>query len=509
MRARIEARGISRSHSSARGRAPRSRGIRPAGRRLIGIVAFSLVALWSGTAPAAEETWAVVGVRTSEDQGMRESVETLRGLLDGDRRDVLGEAETRVSLGLEAVDLDAIQRRIEGAELYWFQLELASARENLEQALRALSSHVGPRAAERDRLTRLLLAEIHLAQADAEAETRAAEAIEPIARLRPGEAPDPRGYSPELVALFERVRADVARMPVGWLRVECEAACPGSQVWIESAPRGAPGERIELPAGRYRVQVGDRFDEGGARSLPRIVAVDPGQELELRVDLALESAADPADGPSFAISGGSPRDAARRLAGARLPLSRLVILWMDADDRETRSFALLVEPGTGRILHEVSSSGRPREALVRLAARLLEGPSAPVAAGPDEVEAIGGTPLDRPLVAGDEREEARLEADRLLAMDPEPAAWVAPTKWTAIGLAVAAATAGVWLRLDAVSREEALLDSARSGSFRSVADGRASTREAASIRSQADLGTGLLVGAGVAAASAIVLHLVE
>lgn len=487
-------------------------------RHLVGaIAAASIVTLWSGAAPAAEETWAVVGVRTSGDQGMREPVETLRGLLDGDGRDVLGEAETRSRLGLETDDLDAIQRRIDGAELYWFQLELASARENLEQALRSLSHHVGQRAAERDRLTRLLLAEIHLAQGGAEGEARAAEAIEPIARLRPGDGPDPKGYSPELVALFDRVRADAARIPAGWLRVECEAACPGSQVWIESAPRGAPGERIELPAGRYRVQVGDRFDDGAARSLPRAVVVHAGQELELRVDLALESAADPADGPSFAAAGGSPRDAAHRLAGARLPLSRLVIVWMESDEQATRSFALLVDPGTGRIVQEASSSGSPREALVRLAARLLEPPTAQastVAAGideeEDEDEDEDAGPAAR-LSAGDTgpRAASRLEAERLLAADPEPAGWVAPTKWTAIGLAAAAATAGVWLRLDAVSREAGLLDSARNGSFRSVADGQASTREAASIRSQANLGTGLLVGAGVAATTAIVLHLTE
>jgi|GEM_PF-4035545 len=481
-------------------------------RHLLGFAAAALAAISSVPASASEETWAVVGVRTAAGQGMREPVEALRGLLDGDGRAVLGEAETRARLGLETDDLDSIQRRIEGAELYWFQLELTSARENLEQALRALSSHVGPRAAERDRLTRLLLAEIHLAQGGPDAEVRAAEVIDPIARLRPGDVPDPKGYSPELVALFERVRADAARVPAGWLRVECEAACPGSQVWIESQPRGAPGERIELPAGHYRVQVGDRFDDGALRSLPRMVVVDAGRELELRVDLALESSTDPADGPSFAAAGGSPRDAARRLAEAHLPLARLVVVWMESDGRTTTSSAVLVEPRTGRIVREASSSGSPREAMVRLAARLLEEPSAaapPPAPMDDESEDEEDEPESVVVDAAAGREEARLQAERLLTPDPEPAAWVAPTKWTAVGLAAAAATAGVWLRLDAVSRESDLLDSARSGSFRSVADGQASSREADSIRAQANLGTGLLVGAGVAATTAIVLFLTE
>ncbi|HEY0840273.1 MAG TPA: hypothetical protein VGD74_08805, partial [Vulgatibacter sp.] len=85
----------------------------------------------------------------------------------------------------------------------------------------------------------------------------------------------------------------------------------------------------------------------------------------------------------------------------------------------------------------------------------------------------------------------------------------APTRWTAVGLGAAAATAGVWLRLDAVSREATLLESSRNGSFPTAADGRAASREASAIRSQANLGTGLLVGAGAAAATAAWLFLTE
>ncbi|HEY0839503.1 MAG TPA: hypothetical protein VGD74_04905, partial [Vulgatibacter sp.] len=334
----------------------------------LGIAFAAAALLWGGEA-AADEPWAVVGLRSSPSQSMRGTVESLRDLLAADGRAgvVLGEAETKVRLGLETDDLDSIQRRIDGAELYWFQLELASARENLEQALIALTPHVGARAADRDRLTRFLLAEIHLAEGGGENAARAARIIEPIARLRPGDGPDPKGYSPELVRLFDEARAAAALAPVGWLRVECEPSCPGSQVWVDSNPRGAPGERIELPAGRYRVAVGNRYDESGARSLVREVALAGGDELSIRIDLSLESAADPADGPSFPLRGRPFREAASHFAEARLPVSRLVILWAEADERSATSSAMLVDPKTGRILKDVSTTGSGiGEALQRL-----------------------------------------------------------------------------------------------------------------------------------------------
>ncbi len=480
--------------------------------RSIPILAATVALLFPPSAATAdpEERWAVVGLRTPESPALKQELEILRGFLGYDAaakesgRLILRESATRSRLGLMSGGLEEIEQKIDGAELYYFQLELPLARESLEEALQALRLQIGPRATKRSRVARLLLATILLAENGQGAMERAAATIEPIARLHPNDGPDPRAYPAEMVALFGEVSRTAAATRKGWLRIDCEASCPEGHVWVDSYPLGAPGERIELPAGRYQVLVGDRFERPALRSLLREVEVVAGEEATILVDLAREGAVDPEGGPSFLIpDDGAWESAAMMVAGRLIPDPLVVLRRTQADG--PRLHAALLEGG--RIVREASASveggADPTMTLEQLANLLTSGST-------EGEAATSGQSAADPVAAPYRSDRPSLDP-RILATSSDPIpAWVEPTRWTTAGVAVAATVAGIWLHADASSTQRALSDRfGAAGAYGTIEEARAASREMDAARSQAKWGTGVLVGAGAAAVTTLVLFLLD
>ncbi|AKU89779.1 hypothetical protein AKJ08_0166 [Vulgatibacter incomptus] len=517
------------------------------------MLALALLLLPSiGLAAAEPETWAVVGLRGPAASRMHDRVETLRGFLalslrEGKDTRVLGEEETRARLGLETRSFQKIEAQIDGAELFYFQLELRHARDNLEQALAALAHHGGPEAWERTRVSRLLLATVLLAERGSDSRAKAREALGPIARVRPDYRPPPMAYPAELIALHDEVRQEVVRLPKGWLRVDCEAACPGGQVWVETFPLGAPGEAIPLPAGRYRVTIGDSFEKPTARSLLREVVVEAGRETSLLIDLGIEGSADAGDGPSFLVPNEEARLVAAHRAAAQLGTSQLVVLWAEPDGEAKELHAAVIEASTGRLRRQASvafdDGSSEGAALERLAKRLIGSETTDVA---DAVGSGGGDARSPGAGAADDagvgilairsepsvlnaaapkaesataqKAAARKSApesatappssrlDGRVASAGEPPSWVPTARWTGVAVTAVAATAGLWLRANATSQIDRLRGS---GPFASVSEARQASADLASAGTRADVGTSLLVGAGAAAVTTLVLHLLD
>lgn len=348
----------------------------------------TLLALGLSLAAAPPSTWAVLGVRVEGGLPVKEAVELVRGAsvheVGGDGR-VFDADETRARLGLPSRDARAVQELVDTAELYFFQLELASARRNLELALESLV-HAGGDAAsfERLRVARLLLAMVELADTRRPGgRERALVQLEALAAVQPDATPSPQNYPKELVDLFDEAKRTTAARPRGRLRASCRPSpCAGGQVWIDAAPAGVPGEAISLPAGSWRLRVSDRFEAPRLRSLTRELVLQPGDDVTVELDLAGEGALDPDGGPAFQ----SPDEPTARLGALRLAAAR---------SGATRTVGVLRTSGTGGDRLQVSLiegvSGRLlREASIRL--------------GPDVPLSVAAAKLARFVVAGEARE---------------------------------------------------------------------------------------------------------
>lgn len=442
------------------------------------------------------ELWSVVGLRSPRDPPMQEAVATLRGALalelaarGGGR--VLGEEETRARLGLGGESLRAVREKVDAAELYYFQLELGLARTNLEEALEALAHCSGvPEAWERTRVARLLLGMVHLAAGTEEGRALASAQFELLARLQPAVELSPSIYPAEVVALYEEARRRVAGSKSGTLRVLCTGECAGGQVWVDTLPMGVPGESIELAAGRYRVLATDRFEGPQIRSLLREIEIRPGEETLVRIDLELEGAVSGNDGPSLLLRDVAVPEAGARLLAAHVGTDRALALSLVAGGFD----AHVVGPGDELRVHRVllEPDDTQAAALSRLARLVLGG------------GLVASLPGAAPMPA-----EAWVAGGR-----PEPAApkpWLGWARWSSAGAAVLAAGAGTWLRLDAASREDELAAQLRrwGGTYPDATAARRGAGELRSIASTADWGTGLLVGAGVAAATSLTLFLLD
>lgn len=480
--------------------------MRRLGLRLVWLLGLTLPL--QAAAEARLESWSLAAMHAEEEADLSQELADLRGALaielSGRGKGVLRDPGwSQLRLGLPDADLRTVSARIDAAELYYFQLELELARSNLEQALDELGHAAGiPEAWERTRVARMLLAMVHLARRTPDSRTRALEQLIRVARIQPGWSPSLASYPAEVNELYAEAQRRLEARGKGRLRVGCEPACPGGQVYVDSYPLAAPGEAIELPPGRYRVAVTDRFEDPRHRSLLREVEVTVGAESRVTVDLEREGKLLIRPGPVVIV----PRDLrARRLAAEqvaqRLGTDRILILQLG---EEGERLAWLLDGG-GAILREIRSppgADAPGR-IARLAtSEAIPGEGVPVAA----------------LAGGEGASVAALQDAVVPTVEsgPVPAeangfpTWRTAT-WSTAGAALLAGSVGLYLRLDADDREEALRAdlAGRNGVYSSVELARRARAEAAAIRDQARWGNGLLWTAGILSATAVALYLLD
>lgn len=507
--------------------------------------------------------WVVVGLRQARVERIGIPVEELRGALGeelGEEEIVLDAQQVRGRLGLPPVAGESAEALIEAAEIHYFQFESKEAREQLEGALAQLAHRNDAKAAERLRAARLLLGAVHLAEGGTDSSQLARSALEPITRLSPEFEPDPRAYPRELVALYGELRREREEEEKGALVVRCEGDCAEAGVWSEGHRLGDVGERIVLAPGGYRLIVADRLGRQLERSLLHEVEVQARQVRELEVELGWESAALAEDGPSLLVRDDAERERVVAALRSRLePGATLVVLLRQGALLRAERFegeaggpSRRGEASEGAVLapSRIAEAlvGAPSELVAVVAVGAASGGEAGASVGAEmlasgeegESDRRGGAPGEHPASSGDEDDEEdedaeseededeatdsdderadahERERERLAAMlledEPsEPASWIPPTRWAMAGAAVIAGAAGIWLRADASGRYDRLEAWRRSsgGTVSSIEEGRAVSRQLGEIRSQSDWGTALLVGAGGAAVTSLVLWLYE
>ncbi len=468
-----------------------------------------LLALGLAAASAAPGSWAVLGVRVDGGVVVKDAVELVRGaaaheVSAGGR--VFDADETRSRLGLPSRTPREIRELVDTAELYYFQLELAPARRNLELALEALVQAGGDAESfERLRVARLLLAMVELADTRRPGgRERALAQLLPLAALRAVAAPSPQNYPKELVELFEQARREVAARPLGRLRAVCRpTACADGQVWIDAAPSGVPGEWIPLPAGTWRLRVSDRFEAPRARSLTRELVVSAGVDVTVELDLAAEGALDPDGGPAFR----SPADpdarlGALRLAAARSGAERTVGVLRVAGPDGDRLHVAVLEGVSGRLVREASIRLGPGLPLSAAAARLArfavsgEAREGVVQAGADAPDAGGaGTPTAAPADAVTPPAELSAHGTGITV-----------AKWSSLGGAVLVGGLGLWFQKGA-SEESATLDASlrKWGGVVPTEEVDAVNQRLADIDAGEGRALGCFIGAGALAAGSAVL----
>jgi hypothetical protein len=456
-----------------------------------------LVALVAAAAPVSPPAgeWAVVGLKGRDAAPVGETVALARGALAlalGEAGRVLGPEETRARLGLPPRDLAGARERLDAAELYYFQLELAAARRGVVEAIEALVRAGGaPEAWEWLRVARLLLASIDLAPGTPAAREAARDDLLPLVRVRRGDRPGEKAYPAELLALFDEAARAAAAAPRGTLRVRCQPACAGAHVWVDAASADGVGTPIVLPAGTYHVVVTDSFDRPRLRSLTREVEVKADAETTVEVDLAAEGALDAGDGPSLYAP---PEAALAAVTGtARRGLAeRLVAVWSTGAGEGRRLHLAVARAPGGRV---------ERQAQIRL----------DVGAEPVAVERLVRFAASGELGPG--VEDASVPAPALAAAAPAavPAAgWKTWTKWSAAAAALGLGATGAWLAFDAEDREDRLQARVDGwGGAVPIGYRDAVMAEHDAIGSRRDLGVGLLVGAGVASVVATTFFLLD
>jgi len=452
-------------------------------------------------APAAAQhridEWTVVGLRSEVEPPLAEEVATLRGALNLELSArgsgvVQDEPFTLLRLGTPDRDLRSIRDAIDAAELYYFQLELELARTHLEQALAELAHASGiNKAWDRTRFARMLLGMVHLAGRSPDARIRAEEQFAAIARLQPTWTPSASSYPEEVLELYAEVRRRIEETERGLLRISCDPACPGGHVFSDAYPIGTPGEAVPLAPGLYRIVVADRFDNP-ERSVAKEIEIRAGEETRLEIDLASQDRLAVEPGPVVL----APREEEARRRVAAQVARRAETEWSLVLQRGSGGATLgWVVDGEGVIRREVQIPPGDKEPLLALAHRALATDLVPVPA-----------PASASAAPADAAAETQVEAP-----PPAPSGLWSVSKWSSTGAAVVAAAAGIYLRIDAADREEALQRklAAWGGVVPTGEAARAARTEAGAIATRSDWGTGLLVGAGVLGATAATLFLLE
>ncbi len=278
--------------------------------------------------------WVVVGLRGPEDALIAADVEELRRALavelgPNGSAQVLPAPVILSRLGASSAPVSALLTRISDAEGAYQQFSLDAAREKFQAGIQELAMAAGePSVWEASKTAHVLLAMVYLAAQERDATAHARGELEDILRVAPDFKASGYSSDPMFLALAKKAEERVRRVPKGALRVAVEPPRPEVQVWVDTAPRG-PTERIELPAGTYRVRVTDESTPR-LRSFTHLVTVTAGQETRLTVNLDIEGSLDSGGGPAFVLpSMLGLRSLLPSVLGGRLGSGKMVFLWLD------------------------------------------------------------------------------------------------------------------------------------------------------------------------------------
>ncbi len=243
-------------------------------------------------------------------------------------------------------DLERLRGLFQQGYLQSYSFEYEKALTSLHRVLEGLD-RLAPGEARWKLWTRTKIFQ-GIALAGLKDEPAALRAFAAVLRVRPDYRLSRKEYAPGTIRLFDKARARLAGLPRGRLAVETEPA--GARVEIDGQALGTTPFIGELPHGSYHLRL--VHPESGEAS--RWVSIGP-EPTRVRLQLLFEGA--------LVLDGGQP--AVRLPAGqhqlpahwwpwlgARLGLTRLVVVWREHRAGQARLVAALVDLERGRKLRE-------------------------------------------------------------------------------------------------------------------------------------------------------------
>lgn len=302
--------------------------------QLIVIASLSQLAL-----TARAESWAVVSINHCSDVAAGEPARSLRESLSTQLHgEVLTEEATAKGLGGSASgSLEQAERLFGAARLDFTggnpqraQRELAGARDQLVSL---------PPSLDRWRDFRDVMAMQAWLQLRDGSKKEAEATLREVLLVEPDYVPNPQLFPPMVANLAQGVRAALKKEKRHLLDVRTSP--PGLPVYVGLRPLGKAPEKIELPAGTYRVEAAF----GGARGMPRLVEVTGSTDVTLAQ--ALEGSVWPDRGPCIT----APTGRAERLnlltqIATTLNAQKLVGIEFDEPTRGERYLVADVLDGT-------------------------------------------------------------------------------------------------------------------------------------------------------------------
>ncbi len=435
------------------------------------LVSHSLIFNTATHAAEDSRSWTALGFREPDgppiSQLLAEFRKSLAMQIDYSQSiQVRSESETKALLGLSSQSAAVLVGRVRNAERSYQKYALDVARKDFEAVLQELPFAGGePGVWEAAKIAHLLLAMIHLEEQNGQEEAKARSQLDAILRFESEFAASDAPDDPRIRKLLHQSREQLANLRKGTLRVTCKPGCRDGFVWVNAAPsERVDRSPISLPVGTYQVRVTDRVNSPFLKSFTRKVVITPGTETRLEVDLEAEGAADTEGGPAFLVARQTtPRVRAVQAISNTLKSGRLAILWLEGDYPRQELHMAVVDGASAKVerrafvtLKPESNSSLVCEDLARYAI-----------SGIANRNVIVTNPVLSP------KEELEIPSSGNVSRILNPAAW------TVTGGALALGTAGIVV----------------------------AATKASGNRSKVD--TGLLIGAGACAATAIVLHIAD
>lgn len=386
------------------------------------IVQLAFIAALAVPNLARAEGWAVMSLNHCADVAAGEPARTLReSLLSRVHGEVMTEENTAKGLGGSASgSLEQAERLFGAARLDFTGGSIARAQRELQGAreqLVALPPSLDRWRDFRDVLTMQAWLQLR------DGQKKEAEAtLRQILVVEPEYVPSPQLFPPMIATAAQGVRAQLKKEKKFALQVR---SAPGAlPVYVGLKPLGHAPQKLELPAGNYRVEA----EFTGARGMPRIVEVSGATEVTLAT--ALEGSVWPDRGPCIT----TPASRAERLnlltqIATTLNVQKLVGIEFDEPVRGERYLvADVLDSVSGQEIRAARVKLNPDVSQAAAISQLADF----VATGkaPESVQVVASAP---PAAApAQAKSEAKPEAKPALAQaDAPPAAAATPRPATA------------------------------------------------------------------------------
>jgi len=334
------------------------------------------------------------------------------------------------TVALRAQVKDGRRLMIEGA--------FKQAAEKLEQAKAQILARAAEVASDQGlrkdlHAAQLLLAHAYLRQGESQLAT---ERVSEVIRSFPDRELSLVTYSPELVSFYKKVRRELDRQPRGTLTVTTRPA--GCMVFVNERYVGlSPTKVVDMYPGRYRVYV-QRQELIGRVHLATVDGNDHQLSLDFGLDRVLRT--ERYVGFGFANQADLDREEVRYAAVVARAVGAPLTLLMGLRQHQGRKAltGTVVSADTGRIV---------RSGLVALE---------PAAPAPAILRSLGQFLVEGKQGAGVVVRSSDGSGGAPASLDPAGAgagadaaggtsSWIGPTKWVALGVAVAALAAGITL----------------------------------------------------------------